>query len=75
MSQHLGKAFGHTEAGKSRGVVRFRQVLVRNGLARLPGDLGREIRERVGLVASELIGLAFVPCASEYRNRSLGKVR
>ena len=62
------------EAGQRSRVVGFGQVLVRNRLAALARDVGGELRERVGLVASEFVGLAVVPRRRKHRNRRVGVV-
>ena len=70
----LGDGLGQAESGEGRGIVRLGQVLVRNRLAALARDFGREVLEREGRVAGELIGLARVALAGQRGDGRVGIV-
>jgi hypothetical protein len=56
---------GETESHKRRRIFGDWQILVRDGPACLPRNLGGEVRKRIGVVARELIRFAVVTCPGE----------
>ena len=62
---------GETESHKRRRIFVDWQILVGDGPACLPRNLGGEVRKRIGVVAGELIRFAVMTCPDERGNGGL----